>query len=104
MKKRDPGNAFAKHLALYHPEAQGDISNFTIKVLSTFKKPLPRQKTEAVIIHDSKVDHLMNSKAEQRQPAIHRVIHLNNFRHLSFVCPHVDLHTSILPDKIWRKG
>ena len=61
-------------MALYHPEAQGDISNFTIKVLSTFKKPLPRQKTEAVIIHDSKVDHLMNSKAEQRQPAIHRVV------------------------------
>ena len=61
-------------MALYHPEAQGDISNFTIKVPSTFKKPLPRQKTEAVIIHDSKVDHLMNSKAEQRKPAIHRVV------------------------------
>ena len=74
VKKRDPGNAFAKHLALFHPEAQGDIDNFTIKVVSNFKKPLPRQNTEAVIIADSKADHLLNSKAEQRQPAIHRVV------------------------------
>ena len=74
VQKRDQRNAFAKHLALYHPEAQGDINNFTIQVVSTFKKPLPRQKTEAVVIADSKVNYLMNSKAEQRQPAIHRVV------------------------------
>ena len=74
VKKRDQGNAFAKHLALFHPDAQGDITNFTIKVVSTFKKPLQRQKTEAVLIASSKADHLLNSKAEHRQPAIHRVV------------------------------
>ena len=29
---------------------------------------------EAVVIADSKANYLMNSKAEQRQPAIHRVV------------------------------
>ena len=36
--KRDDGNAFSKHLASHHPEAQGDITNFDIKVISTLKK------------------------------------------------------------------
>ena len=74
VEKRNQSNAFAKHLALFHPEAQGDITNFTIKVVSTFKKPLERQKTEAVLIAESRGDHLMNSRAEHRQPAIHRVV------------------------------
>ena len=74
MEKRNEGNAFAKHLALYHPESQGDINNFTIRVVSTFKKSLARQKTEAVLIASSNADHLMNSKAEHRQPALHRVV------------------------------
>ena len=61
VEKRNQSNAFAKHLALFHPEAQGDITNFTIKVVSTFKKPLERQKTEAVLIAESRADHLMST-------------------------------------------
>ena len=50
--KRDEGNAFSKHMASHHPEAQGDITNFDIKVISTYKKPLPRKKTEALKIQN----------------------------------------------------
>ena len=46
---------------------------FTIKVVSSFKKPLPRKKTEAIKIHSTTADHLLNSKAEHHQPALHRV-------------------------------
>ena len=73
VQQKSDENAFAKHLALFHPESRGDISNFNIQVASTFKKPLTRKKTEAVKIASSKADHLMNSKAEHRQPALHRV-------------------------------
>ena len=70
---RKESNAFAKHLALYHPNEQGDIENFNITVEAVFKKPLTRQKTEAVKIQSSRATHKMNSKAEQRQPAMLRV-------------------------------
>ena len=71
--RRLEGNAFAKHLAIFHPEHEGDITKFTIKVVSSFKKPLPRKKTEAIKIHSTTADHLLNSKAEHHQPALHRV-------------------------------
>ena len=70
---RKETNAFAKHLALFHPNEQGNIGNFNIQVESVFKKPLTRQKTEAVKIQSSNVTHRMNSKAEHRQPAMLRV-------------------------------
>ena len=70
---RKETNAFAKHLALFHPNEQGDIRNFNIQVESLFKKPLTRQKTEAVKIQSSNATHKMNSKAEHRQPAMLRV-------------------------------
>merc|ERR1719509_231173 len=41
--------------------------------VQTFKKPLTRKKTEAVKIASSQATNLMNSKAEHRQPALHRV-------------------------------
>ena len=44
VKKKDLGNAFAKHLAIHHPDRQGDITVFNIEVVSSFKKPLPREK------------------------------------------------------------
>ena len=72
MSRKD-SNAFAKHLALYHPEEQGNIENFNITVEGVFKKPLTRQKTEAVKIQSSRATHKMNSKAEHRQPALLRV-------------------------------
>ena len=72
VNKKD-SNAFAKHLAVYHPNEQGNIENFNIKVESVFKKPLTRQKTEAVKIQSSTATYRMNSKAEHRQPAMLRV-------------------------------
>ena len=72
--KRDNGNAFSKHLASHHPEAQGDITNFDIKVISTCKKPLPRKKTEALKSQTSEADFLLNSKKEFKQPAQFRVV------------------------------
>ena len=73
VNSRKDSNAFAKHLALYHPNEQGSIENFKIQVESVFKKPLTRQKTEAVKIQSSRATHIMNSKAEHRQPAMLRV-------------------------------
>ena len=73
VERRDEGNAFAKHLANFHPDHQGDITAFDIQVMATFKKPLPRKKTEAVKIQSSRADNLLNSKAEHRQPALFRV-------------------------------
>ena len=70
---RKETNAFAKHLAIHHPNDQGNIANFNIQVKSLFKKPLTRQKTEAVKIQSSNATHIMNSKAEHRQPAMLRV-------------------------------
>ena len=66
-------NAFFKHLRLFHPDAQGGIENFDIRVNSVHKKPLTRQKTEAVKIASSTATNLLNSKAEHRQPARLRV-------------------------------
>ena len=72
-EQQKDSSAFAKHLALYHPNEQGSIENFKIQVESVFKKPLTRQKTEAVKIQSSRATHIMNSKAEHRQPAMLRV-------------------------------
>ena len=70
---RKESNAFYKHLRLFHPDAPGGIENFDIKVMSVHKKPLTRQKTEAVKIASSTATNLLNSKAEHRQPALLRV-------------------------------
>ena len=70
---RRESNAFAKHLALFHPDHQGDITNFDIQVKGLFQKPLTRQKTEAIKIQSSQAARKMNSKAEHRQPALLRV-------------------------------
>ena len=51
---------------------------FTMKVVQSFTKPLPRQITEAVMIDKARTDVnntiSLNSRAEFRQPAIPRVI------------------------------
>ena len=78
IRSHDLENAFAKHLHLYHPEAEGDTTMFTMKVVQSFTKPLPRQITEAVMIDKARTDVnntiSLNSRAEFRQPAIPRVI------------------------------
>ena len=75
--RKEGENAFAKHLNIFHPELEGDADSpkvFNIKVLQTFKKPLERKVTEAVLINNSKAEIKMNSKAEFLQPAVPRVI------------------------------
>ena len=74
IEKKDLSNAFAKHLNIFHPEAEGDKEAFNMKILQTFKKPLERKITEAVLINNSKANIKMNSKAEFHQPAVTRVI------------------------------
>ena len=66
-------NAFFKHLRLFHPDTQGGIENFDIRVNSVHKKPITRRKTEVVKIVSSTATNLLNSKAEHRQPALLRV-------------------------------
>ena len=66
-------NAFVKHLQLFHPENAGDPDSFKVRSHATFKKSLERQVNEGVNIVNSKADHLMNSKSEYHQPAVHRV-------------------------------
>ncbi len=73
IQRKDLNNAFAKHLNIFHPEAEGDPTVFKTEVIKTFRKPLPRQITEATMIHNNNAEIKMNSKAEFRQPAVPRV-------------------------------
>ena len=63
-----------KHLAIEHPEDQGDISHFNIQVISTLKKTLVREKMEAVKLQISGADLILNSKSEHKQPKLHTVV------------------------------
>ena len=74
IEKKDLNNAFAKHLNIFHPEAEGNKEAFNMKILQTFTKPLERKVSEAVLINNSKAAIKMNSKAEFHQPAVARVI------------------------------
>ena len=74
IRKRNTQNAFAKHLAIFHPDSQGNVNAFEIRVVATFMKPLPREKSEAVKLHSSQANFVMNSKSEHKQPKIHRVV------------------------------
>ena len=56
-----------------HQQRSIQLQNFDIQVQSVHKKSFTRQKTEAVKILSSTADHLLNSKAEHRQPALLRV-------------------------------
>lgn len=67
-------NALAKHLLEDHPGDEGDIRNFKCEVLKTFSKPLERQVSEAVAIHGSVANKLLNSKSEWEQPAVERLV------------------------------
>ena len=74
IEKKDLSNAFAKHLNLHHPTEEGKPETIKFKLEKTFQKPAPRQVAEAVKIHNSKADRLLNSKAEWEQPSVDRVI------------------------------
>ena len=70
VEGKKESNSFYKHVQIFHPEDEGGIENFDIQVQPVHKKSLTRQKTEAVKIQSSTADHLLNSKAEHRQPTL----------------------------------
>ena len=74
IERRDPNNAFSKHLQEHHPAREGDKMAFQFKVARTFRSSLMRQIWEAVKIHGSKATIVLNSKAEWMQPAIDRIV------------------------------
>ena len=74
ITRRDQANAFAHHLAEYHPQRQGDIQAFKFRVERTFRKALMRQIWEAIEIHGSRATIILNSRSEWEQPAIDRIV------------------------------
>ena len=66
--------AFAKHLAIHHPEQEGNIDSFRFKLVETHSQPLSRLCSESVHIHTSKAQIPMNSKAEWHAPVVPRVV------------------------------
>ena len=66
-------SALADHVCQYHPEAVGQMDTCSVKVLRTFKKPLDRQIAEAVLIHRSGADIVMNRKEEWVPPVTYRI-------------------------------
>ena len=71
---KDEGNAFAKHLAMYHPEHIGNKDAFEFRLEEIHSKPLSRLCSESDFIHRSTSEIQMNSKAEWHQPAVARVV------------------------------
>ena len=71
---KDENNAFAKHLAIYHPEQVGNKDAFEFKLEEIHRKPLTRLCSEADFIHRNTSEIQMNSKAEWHQPAVPRVM------------------------------
>ena len=71
---KDENNAFAKHLAIYHPEHEGNRNAFEFKLVEVHNKPLTRLCSESNHIHRSTAQIPMNSKAEWHQPVVARVV------------------------------
>ena len=71
---KDEVNAFAKHLAMYHPEHIGNKYAFEFQLEEIHCKPLSRLCSESDFIHRSTSEIQMNSKAEWHQPAVARVV------------------------------
>ena len=63
-------NAFAKHLALYHSEQQGNIGAYKFGLDKVYRKPLPRLCAESNKIYDNQVRIPLNSKSEWNAPAV----------------------------------
>ena len=66
-------SALAKHLQEFHPNSLRDTQAYRTRVISTHSRPLVRQVTEGVKIHNSLADILMNDKEEWIQPAVVRM-------------------------------
>ena len=74
IESKDDKNAFSKHLALHHPEDEGNIEAFKFSLVELHNQPLPRLTSESCFIHLNNVDLQMNSKAEWHQPTVGRVV------------------------------
>ena len=73
-KRDEKNNAFAKHLAIYHPDQAGNKEAFEFRLEELHNKPLSRPCSESDYIHRSSSQIQMNSKAEWHQPAVPRVV------------------------------
>ena len=65
--KGDPNSFMIKHQAEYH---NSEPPKFTSKVIKSFRDPLSRQVTEAILIKNHRGGPLLNSKSEFFQPSI----------------------------------
>ena len=74
IRRCDEENAFSKHLAIHHPEREGDVRAFKFTLKEVHSKPLTRLCSESVHIHNNTCDIPMNSKAEWHQPVVARVV------------------------------
>jgi hypothetical protein len=76
IRRKDQGNAFAKHLRDEHPDKEGEegVGTFDFNVVRTYRKPMERQIAEAVAIHACQATTILNSKAEWEQPATERLV------------------------------
>ena len=63
-RSRRMTNTFAKHLALHHPDQEGNLEALDFNLIQTFKHAAPRQTSESVHIHNSKADIILNSKVD----------------------------------------
>ena len=72
--KRDENNAFAKHLAIYHPDQAGNKEAFEFRLEELHNKPISRLCSESDYIHRSSSQIQMNSKAKRHQPAAPGVV------------------------------
>ena len=69
MRRQDENSFMHRHQMEKHEGAPG---NFRMRVVKTFKDPLSRQVTEAVLIKIHRGE-LLNSKSEFHQPSIVRI-------------------------------
>ena len=66
-------SALAKHLREFHPNNIRETTAYRVKVISNHRRPLQRQVSEGVKIHNSLADILINDKEEWVQPAVVRL-------------------------------
>jgi hypothetical protein len=57
---------------------EGEEGHFDFQLERTFRKPMPRQVTEAVRIHNCSADIILNSRSEWEQPVTDRVVLTRN--------------------------
>ena len=69
-EKGDVNSFIQKHQAEFH---NSEPANFSSKVIKSFKDPLSRQITEAILIKNHRGGPLLNSKSEFFQPSIVQV-------------------------------